>query len=45
MDLVNPFTGTVVEADGDVADRLIAVGFTPVAAVEPARKPGRPKKK
>lgn len=44
MELVNPYTGTVVEADGDVADRLVKVGFTPVPVAAPARKPGRPKK-
>ena len=45
MDLVNPHTGTVVSAEGEVADRLVSVGFKPVEAEAPARKPGRPKKK
>lgn len=46
MDLVNPNTGTIVTAEGDVADRLLSVGFKPVepALVEPVRR-GRPKKK
>lgn len=48
MELVNPNTGTVVAAEGEIADRLMAVGFKPVMPVEadpPVRKPGRPKKK
>lgn len=47
MELVNPNTGTIVRADGAVADRLISVGFKPVVVeVVPVRRsPGRPKKK
>jgi len=46
MELVNPYTGTVVEADGEVAERLITVGFAASSPEpEPVRRPGRPKKK
>lgn len=48
MDLVNPNTGTVVTAEGEIADRLMSVGFKPaeVVTVEPVRRgPGRPKRK
>lgn len=48
MELVNPNTRTVVTAEGEIANRLIAVGFKPVEAepdVPVRRGPGRPKKK
>lgn len=48
MELVNPNTKTIVRAEGEIADRLMSVGFTPVesAPVESVRRgPGRPKKK
>lgn len=46
MELINPNTRTIVTAEGEIADRLLSVGFKPVepAPVEPVRR-GRPKKK
>lgn len=47
MKLVNPYTGTTVDASGEVAERLKKVGFKPAespAAEAPKRRPGRPKK-
>lgn len=30
MELVNPNTNTIVTAEGEIADRLLSVGFKPV---------------
>lgn len=52
MKLVNPYTGTTVDASGEVAERLKKVGFKPAEppaaprepSEAPKRRPGRPKK-
>ena len=45
MRLVSP-AGTVVECDGDLAEKLQRMGWLgdPTKPVEAKRKPGRPKK-
>lgn len=43
MRLVNPYTGLVVDAQGDVAARLVAQGFKP--AEEEAPKKAAPKRR